>query len=406
LAEPLPAPVPPDPQPHVAHISRELAVLLAAVVSYGFAHSTYFLLPKYLELELHANPAQIGWYAAATWIVTVGLAGIAGAWIDRRGRRPFAFAGAALLAVTCAGFLFVKELGPLLLLLRLLHGVSFTFFFVATQTLAADIAAPEHLGRTIGYYGSAFVFTNAAAPSAAEWLAERAGWPSVFLATTVLAVFALAMLVPVHERRPPPSADGAPVPGVLDALFRPGFLRLMSVAALAGVAFAAAFTFNQPFALSLGIKRVSDFFVAYSITAVIVRGPFGSWADRAGRLRVTRYALVVYAIASFASIQLESLGLVVTGVLFGIAHGLFYPALNAASLEGAGAELRAKLTGLFNAGFNAGFSLGALGLGFVALHYGYAHVFALAGVCCVAALGLVPRARQTETPWSRSEPEQ
>ncbi|HUK63655.1 MAG TPA: MFS transporter, partial [Dongiaceae bacterium] len=164
------------------------------------------------------------------------------------------------------------------------------------------------------------------------------------------------------------------------------------VAALTGVAFAAAFTFSQPFALSLGIQRVSDFFVAYSITAVVVRGPFGSWADRAGRLRVTRFALVAYAIASFATIQLESLGLVVSGVLFGIAHGLFYPALNAASLEGAGPELRAKLTGLFNAGFNAGFSGGALGLGIVAHARGYGPAFGLAGVCSLLALGLVPRA--------------
>lgn len=380
-------------------------MLLAAVVCYGFAHSTYFLLPKYLELELHANPAEIGVYASATWFVTVAFAGLAGAWIDRRGRRPFAFAGAALLTVTCVGFLFVRELGPLLFALRLVHGVSFTFFFVATQTLAADIAAPEHLGRTIGYYGSAFVFTNAAAPATAEWLAARAGWPSVFLATAVLAVLSLALILPVHDRRPPQGPDGAPVPGVRDALFRPGFPRLMAVAALAGVAFAAAFTFSQPFALSLGIARVSDFFVAYSITAVIVRGPFGSWADRAGRLRVTRYALVVYAIAAFAAIELESLGLVATGVLFGVAHGLFYPALNAASLEGAGAELRAKLTGLFNAGFNAGFSFGALGLGYVALHFGYAHVFALAGVCSLAALGLVPRAPRREAEWSGSTSE-
>ena len=380
-------------------------MLLAAVVSYGFAHSTYFLLPKYLELELHANPAEIGLYTSATWIVTVLFAGLAGKWIDKRGRRPFAFAGAALLAVTCAGFLFVKQLGPLLFALRLVHGLSFTFFFVATQTLAADVAPPEHLGRTIGYYGSAFVFTNAAAPAAAEWLAARAGWHWVFFATTVLAVLSLAVLLPVHERRPPPSPDGALVPGVRATLRRPGFARLMTVAALTGVAFGAAFTFSQPFALSLGITRVSDFFVAYSITAVIVRGPFGSWADRAGRLRVTSFALAAYAVASFASIELESLGLVVTGVAFGFAHGLFYPALNAASLEGAGAELRAKLTGLFNAGFNAGFSVGALGLGYVALRLGYAHVFALAGVCSLAALGLVPRAPRREAEWSGSSSE-
>jgi len=394
LAEPAPSPdgTAAHAKPHAARFPRELVELLLAVLCWGLAHSTYFLLPKYLEVELHANPAEIGLYTSATWFVTVALAGLAGAWIDRRGRRPFAFAGAVLLAVTCAGFWFVKELGPLLLLLRVVHGVAFSFFFVATQTLAADISRPENLGRTIGYYGSAFVFTNAAAPAAAEWLAAHAGWPWVFAATTALSLASLLLLLPVHERPHPHLVSDADPPGLVDALRRPGFLRLTSVAALTGVAFAAAFTFTQPFALSLGVRRVSDFFVAYSLTAVVVRGPFGSWADRTGRLRVTRYALAAYAVASFATIELESLGLVASGVLFGVAHGLFYPALNAASLEGAGPELRAKLTGLFNAGFNSGFSLGALGLGLVAKALGYPPVFALAGVCSLAALGLVPRA--------------
>ncbi len=405
LVEPAPAVADPDPDPNPGH-GRELAALLAAVISYGLAHSAFFLLPKYLELELHANPAEIGLYASATWFMTVGLAPFAGAWIDQHGRRPFAFAGAALLTLTCVGFLWVDALGPLLLALRLVHGVSFIFFFVATQTLAADLAQPEHLGRIIGYYGSGFVFTNAVAPALAEWVAGTAGWHWVFAGTAGLAVLSIALLVGVHERAHPHHTDGTAVPGVLVALRRPGFVRLMGVAALTGVAFAAAFTFHQPFALALGITRVSDFFVAYSITAVIVRGPFGSMADRLGRLRVTRFALVAYTIASFATIELHSLGLLVTGAAFGLAHGLFYPALNAASLEGAGANLRAKLTALFNAGFNAGFSAGALALGWVALHYGYAHVFALAGVCSLAALGLVPRAPRREAEWSRSTSEQ
>ena len=66
---------------------RELAALLAAVISYGLAHSAFFLLPKYLELELHANPAEIGLYASATWFVTVALAPFAGA-VDRPARAP------------------------------------------------------------------------------------------------------------------------------------------------------------------------------------------------------------------------------------------------------------------------------------------------------------------------------
>ena len=172
----------------------------------------------------------------------------------------------------------------------------------------------------------------------------------------------------------------------------PAKLR-QTVSALAGIPFAAAFTFYQPFALSLGIERVADFLVSYSITAMIVRGPLGGLADRAGRLRVTALSLVLYTCAALLMIGLSRLGLVLTGAAFGAAHGLFYPALNAHALEGAPPGVRAKVTGLFNGSFNVGFSLGSLALGFVALRWSYAAVYVVGAGCALAALALLPGRR-------------
>jgi MFS family permease len=370
-------------------VPAQLAALLAAVVMFALAHSAYFLLPKYLELELHADASQIGIYMAATWLANVAFVPFVGVWVDRRGRMPLAYLGGAVMAATCVGYLAVERLGPYLLALRLVHGLGFTAFFVATSTLAADLAPPARLSQVLGWYGSGWVFSNAAAPAFFEWLADAAGWRWVFGATAVLAALSLALLLVVREHAHTPSGDGEGVPGIRGLFERAGLARMFAVAALAGVGFAAAFTFHQPFALSLGIARVSDFLVAYSVAAVIVRGPFGAIADRAGRVAVTRWAVCAYAVASLLMTRLESLGLVVTGAAFGVAHGLFYPALSAAALEGAAVDLRGKLTALFNGAFNAGFSLGSLGLGYVALGFGYPPVYGVACVCSLAALGLL-----------------
>lgn len=391
MAAPEPAPdADPSLDPRAARIPAQLGTLLVAVIAFGFAHSSYFLLPKFLQLELHADASQIGLYSSVTWFANVVFVPFAGVWIDRRGRRPFAFFGAAVMALTCVGFLAVESLGPLLFALRVMHGIAFTFFFVATQTLAADLAPPARLGQVLGYYGSGFVFTNAAAPAVSEWVAGRAGWWWVFVGTAVLALLALSLLGFVREHRSTPRGDGE-VPGIRAAFTRPGFARVLAISSLAGVAFAAAFTFHQPFALSLGIERVADFFVAYSLMAVVVRGPLGSLADRAGRLLVTRVSLCFYAGASLAMLWLAKLGLVWTGAAFGVAHGLFYPALNAVALTGAGPDVRGKVTALFNGAFNVGFSGGSLALGYVAVGLGYGPVFALAAVSSALALALLPR---------------
>ena len=391
-------PITPLPDPAPLPIPAQLGVLLAAVMSFGFAHSAYFLLPKYLELELHADPSEIGRYMSAMWFTNVAVVPFAGLWIDRAGRRPFAYLGAALLLLSCLGFLAVDRLGPLLLALRIAHGVAFTFFFVATQTLAADLSPPERLGQVLGYYGSGFVITNAAAPAAAEWLAARAGWSTVFGATAVLSLVPLVLLAFVREERGAHHGQAADAPGILETLARPGFPRVLATSALAGVTFAAAFTFHQPFALSLGIQRVSDFFVAYSITAMLVRGPLGAIADRAGRVRVTAISLALYTAAALAMTQLASLGLVLTGAAFGAAHGLFYPALNAYALENVSIDARAKVTALFNGAFNVGFSSGSLSLGYVAHGAGYTPLYAFAALCSLAALAVLPRTRSSEAP--------
>jgi predicted MFS family arabinose efflux permease len=373
----------------------QLGLLFGAVLAFGLSHSAYFLLPKYLELELHADPSNIGLYMAATWFTNVVLVSFAGVLIDARGRLPFALLGAAAMAVCCLGFLAVDSLGPLLFALRIVHGVAFTFFFVSTQTLAADMSPPEKLGQVLGYYGSGFVITNAAAPALAEWVAGLAGWRTVFVATAVLAFLALGLLGLVREQRVSHADENGEIPGIRDALARPGLARVMAVCALTGIPFAAAFTFYQPFALSLGIERVADFLVSYSITAMIVRGPLGGMADRAGRLRVTAFSLALYVIAAVAMTGLARLGLVVTGAAFGAAHGLFYPALNAHALENAPPGVRAKVTGLFNGAFNIGFSVGSLALGYVALHWGYTSVYGVGAACAVAALVFLPRSAKS-----------
>jgi MFS family permease len=371
-------------------LTGEFAALLAASLAFGLAHSAYFLLPKFLAIELHADASEIGGYSSVTWFANVALVAFVGVWIDRRGRLPLAFAGAALMALTGIGFLGVDALGPWLVCLRIAHGFAFTLFFVATSTLAADLAPPRRLGRALGLFGAMMVSTNALAPAAAEWLANTAGWSAVFAATAVMAALSGLLLLAVRER-PHSRGEAREIPGLRSVFARPGLGPVLIASALAGVTFGAMFTFHQPYALSLGITRVSDFLVAYSIAAVIVRGLLGGVADRLGRRQVARFALAVYGVSPIAMVLLGATGFSYIGALLGLAHGLFYPALNALIVEGAEDDVRGKLMAVYNGAFNVGFSIGSLALGYVAEVEGYGLVFTLGGVCSFAALALLAR---------------
>ena len=373
-------------------LTGEFAALLAAVLAFGLAHSAYFLLPKFLAVELHASASEIGGISALTWFANVALVAFVGVWVDRRGRLPFAYIGAALMAATCLGFLFVHSLGWWLVFLRIVHGFAFTLFFIAASTLAADVAPARRLGQSLGLFGAMMVSTNALAPAIAEWLSEAAGWPVVFVATSAMAALSGLLMLAVRER---PHSRGAlrEIPGLSSVFARPGMPVVLGASALAGVTFGAMFTFHQPYALSLGISRVSDFLVAYSIAAVIVRGLFGGVADRLGRMRVARFALVVYGASPIAMVALGASGFSWIGALLGLAHGLFYPALNAVIVQDAQDDVRGKVMAIYNGAFNVGFSIGSLALGFVAEAEGYSWVFILGGAASFGALALLARPR-------------
>ena len=173
-------------------------------------------------------------------------------------------------------------------------------------------------------------------------------------------------------------------------------LPVLWAAAAGGAAFGVMFTFTQPLALSLGDTNISPLFAGYTAAALVVRLAFGTLADRLGRARVGGAALAFYSLVVAATAGLQRGWLGVLGLGFGLAHGAFYPSLNALALEGVAREERGMVGAYFNAAFNGGVLLVTFCFGQVAQAYGYRVVFLL--VACLSASGcflLLSQARKS-----------
>lgn len=376
-------PVSSEPRPRL--LTRSFGALLVAQAGFGYAFSSYLLLPKFLVTELAAGPEDIGRIEAIHGIAIVLLMPAIGGVVDRLGRRGFLTAGALLMACASFGFAWVESVGPLLYALRALHGIAFAMAFSGGATLAVDQAPPQRLAQAIGLFGLTFLSMNAVAPAAVEEIASGRGWSTAF-ASAGLAALACALLSRLLRERPtPPHADEA-VPSVWEFARRPRQIRTSLVIGLAGAALGVVFRFYQPFALELGIEQVKSFFVAYALAAVCVRVGFGELVDRAGRRRVSLVCLVLYVAILVSLTQLRPGTLAFFGAAMGITHGLFYPALNAVAVEGVGARERGKVMALFQASWQVGFSLAQAALGALAERRGYPAVFVAGALCSLVAL--------------------
>jgi len=362
-------------------LSPRFTALLVANVCFGYAFSSFFLLPKFMDTVLGAGPVQVGWVTLAHGATIVTVLPLLGAAVDHRGRCRFLTAGALVMAVASTGFVFVDDFGPLLIGLRIVQALGFSMVFAAGGALAVDLAPPERLGQAIGLYGLSFLTMNAVATASAERLAERAGWNAAFAAAAggALLCAALSLRIGEPERPVDPEGNGR---GLLGVAARPSTLRCLLIVAVTGSAMIAVFTFYQLYAAQLGIERVSGFFVGYASTAVIMRGVLGHWMDRLGNHRAALAALACYGPAVLAASWLDVLGPTLVGVGLGLAHSVFYPSFNAVAVATVRPGERGKLMALFQAAFQLGTSAGGL-WGLLAAREGYPAVFR------AAALGLL-----------------
>jgi MFS family permease len=313
--------------------------------------------------------------AIATIPITVSL-------LDRVSRVWIFRVGLLLLLGGSIGYTTVHHLTPLLFVLQGAIGASYSLAYNASAAQVADEAPRERLGEAIGLLGASNVVTNAIATTLAENIARAFGWRSAFMTSGALAVVALLLSTRLAERRL--AHPGGKPPRIAPAV-RGHFGKILVAAALMGAAFAAMFTFHQPYVLRLGGKSVSPFFVGFTVTAVGVRLLFGHLGDRFGHLRVSMAAMVAYGAVAVATGWLQVRYLWAYGLAFGAAHGVLYPTLSTEGVHAAPDGARGRALALYGGAFNVGVAIATLAWGEIAGKFGFVMLFVVAGA--VAWLG-------------------
>lgn len=367
-----------------------------AQLAIGFGYSIYFLLPKYLATELHADSTSIGNVTATGLAAAVATTPWMGAVLDRYGRRWPMAGSAALVVVASLGMLRVHELGATLYALRIVQGIGFGLGFNAAAAYVADIAPAGRLGQAMGLLGAASLLTNAMAPALFESVADNWGWSPVFAAAAATGVLTCVVSFTLSEPNVSRNRGSSVANGASS-------VRLGYASVVTGAAFGTLITFTQPFALERGAERVSTYLMGYTLGALLVRIVLGNFADRVGRLRVARWSLFGYGAVALLTALLEPSLLLLLGFGFGLAHGFLYPSLASLVAEGVDSERRGRALANFNAAFNSGAGLALLGGGWVARGAGYPALFALiGGVTLTSVLSLnAPSVNLVAPPESR-----
>lgn len=414
MADPYPV-VPPDGSaPAVAHPGSLLTptFVLTWCATFTFFLSYYLLLPTVplYAVGLGGTEAQVGLVMGLlTAASTVARPCVAPA-IDRRRRKPFIAAGAAIVVV--CGLLYNAATSiPRLLLLRIFHGVGMGTFMTAATTLVADGAPLPRRGEAMGAYGLAINLAMALAPAAGMALVNATSFAALFAVSAGVALAALALAVAVPEA-PRPAWPGAPAgapgaaprseAGALGGLLSRPALFPSAIVLAQTTTYGAVLTFLPIWGRANRLENPGTFFTLYAVALLAVRTRAGKLSDRFGRGAVIVPGLGIMAVAlallAAAGRPWQVLG---AGVVYGAGMGAVQPSLAALLTDRAPEAERARAFATYYGAFELGIAVGAIGLGAFLEATSFPAMWAAAAA--VAAMGAATflagtRGRRGETP--------
>jgi len=386
----------PEPEPYSRGApgerlwSRAFIDLLISEALFGFSYALFVLLPKLLAVGYGANARQIGVVMASFGVASLATIPIMAPLVRRLDCRRTMILGTFLLGASALGYMFIHSAGVLAAVLRGAQGIAWSLTFAAGMSLVAEVAPPLRLGQGIGLYGAVALATSALGPAVAEPIATRFGARPLFLISGVIGLAGAWFCRRLSNGK-------APVPTPARAAKR-GTARnravVIGVLAVGSMASAAVSTFVAPFALTHGISAVRGFFITYTLTALLVRVGGTRLVDRLGHRRTAFAGAAGYGLAVIALATAGPEHLIPLGALFGVVHGIVFPALMALVLGESAREDRPRLLAFANGAINLGIvGLGAIGA--LADRVGYAPVFFATGAItsATAALLLLPGRR-------------
>lgn len=341
-------------------------------------------LPLYL-LDIGGDEKAVGFVMGAYTLSSMLIRPFAGLLVDHYNRRKVLLLGLALVFLV-SNFYEMAAMVTLLILVRVVHGLSFGISSTAIGTMVADILPKARLGEGMGYFGLTSSLSMALAPMLGLWLVQTNDYSTLFLTVTALALLALLSSLTI-KATPNPVAPAKPAGADLwSGLLEKSALPAASVMFFLAMVWGAVICFIAVYAAERGIANIGLFFTANAGAMMVCRPFAGRYSDRHGADKIMFWGhLLIFLSMLIIGFSNSILGFIVSGVISGIGFGACMPTLQALAVRNALPHRRGAATSSFFAAFDLGLGLGTVMGGLVAAYTGYQTMFLIAALPIVLA---------------------
>ena len=372
-----------------ASLRRNLLILFTAGLLFWSSLAMFLpTLPVYIE-TVGGSKQEIGIVMGGFAIGLLLFRPILGRLADEYGRKLLLLIGTTVSVLAPFGYLAFTSI-PLLMLVRVFHGISLAAFTTGYIALVADLAPVAIRGEIIGYMSLTTPIGLAIGPILGGYLEAKSGYSPLFLLSAALAFIGVVSAAQVTN---PPTPAKVQVTDESYSFWRILLSPRVRVPALVmllmGISVGSVHVFVSLFIKSTQVDfNAGLFFAIAAMASFILRLFVGKASDRFGRGLFITFGIVAYTLASLILWQANSTYTFILAALAeGCGGGTVMSMITTLMADRSLPHERGRTFAICIAGFDLGIAIAAPILGFVADKVGYNHMFGYTAV--LTFLGLL-----------------
>lgn len=371
------------------HSRKFFCLMGAAFLAYANI-SVFFSFYDHLR-TLPIDPGDYGVLIGALAAVALLVRPLISPFFHAGNARSLLFLGTALAVASLAAYSLANSFWSLLVI-RLLHGISFAVVGTALMTLIVEVIPKNRSAQFFGYIAVVTLIPNTLVPPFLPFLGKLlGGFNQILLAFAALTLLMFPLVWSVQkgsgkeDKKPASALTGQEI---LEDLRDPRVLLLLLSMLMLYCGHSLIFFFLDGYGRSIGVAYAGVFLTLSTVGEIGVRVVAGSIFDRWDKIRLSICTLVGLSLCYFVLAHTTGMWLFFAlGLLFGLGWGIAMPVFNGLMFDVSQPRFRAFNINLGMQMFQAGFFLGPIIGAPLLAKWGYGMIYHLcAGMSLLAVI--------------------
>ena len=346
----------------------------------------YFLLPTlpfYVVNDLGQDESRVGYIIGVYALSALIIRPIAGYALDAYGRKQVYLWSLAAYVLISGSYIWVDTYASLLVL-RILHGLSWGVITNGGITIASDLVPVKRRGEGISWFSLSITLSMAIGPLLGLVILEESGFQVLFISTLMIAALALVLALMVSYVKIPATTTRKLG---WDSMFEKKVIHITLVMLITAVTYGGLMSFITLYAKELAIGNIPLVFLIYAAGVACLRPFSGQFMDKRGPglIILTSFVITIFGYILLSQTRTE-LPFLLACFITGVGNGLIMPTILTMTANLVDPSRRGVANSTIYSATDMGIGLGSILLGYIAKIVGIGNMFLLTGLLLILPL--------------------